>query len=365
MNHRVTMKDLARQLGLSTGTIHRALSGKAGVGKEVRQKVIEAAEREGYQLNSIASVLKRKPLRIVVSFPDLSQETRYYYSDIWEGYRNYRKELNDYQIEFIEAPYGIRENQQADVLRNTYQNIVQGNGIDGLLTVGPMDEVTRRVVQDYCAEEIATVFVNEDNEKCNRICCVRANYKIAGRLMAEQISNLVPPDGSVLLIAGDRNISAHNLQVEGFFEYIKEHTVPLDVIRMHKYDQVEEEETELHNTITQSQDIVAICCVNARESALVAKFIKKHNLAGKYRIIGSDVFDESANALAAGIFTNLIYKSAYQIGYFGTKILTDYLIKDQQPDSTECLLDCDMVFRSNLYLYNDNLYRNTIHKFDR
>jgi LacI family transcriptional regulator len=355
------MKDLAQQLGLSTGTIHRALSGKPGVGKDVRKKVLEAAEQEGYQLNSIASVLKRKPLRIVVSFPDLSQATRYYYSDIWEGYRNYRKELTDYQIEFIEAPYGIRENQQSDVLRDVYQNIVKSKGIDGLLTVGPMDDPSRKAVQAYCAEEIATVFVNEDNEHCNRICCVRANYKIAGRLMAEQISNQVPPDGRVLLIAGDRNISAHNLQVEGFFEYITQHNIPFDVVRMYKYDQVEEEETELCNIIAQAQAINAICCVNARESALVAKFIKKHHLQGKYRIIGSDVFDESAKALADGTFTNLIYKSAYQIGYYGTKILMDYLIKDQQPEPV-CLLDCDMVFKSNLYLYNDNLYRNTVRK---
>ena len=365
MNHRVTMKDLAQQLGVSTGTIHRALSGKAGVGKEVRRKVLEAAEREGYQLNAIASVLKRKPLRIVVSFPDLSQETRYYYSDIWAGYRSYRKELTDYQIEFIEAPYGIREKQQADVLRDIYHNIVTGKGIDGLVTVGPMDEPTRKVVQDYCAEEVATVFVNEDNEKCSRLCCVRANYNIAGRLMAEQISNQVPPGGKILLIAGDRNISAHNLQVEGFFSYTTEHNIPFAVMKMYKYDQVAEEETELYNIITQSPDLAAICCVNARESALVAKFIKSHQLEGKYRIIGSDVFDESAKALADGIFTNLIYKSAYQIGYYGIKILMEYLIKDQQPDSMECLLDCDMVFRSNLYLYNDQLYRSTLRKFAR
>lgn len=362
MDHRVTMKDLAQQLGVSTGTIHRALSGKTGVGKDVRRKVLEAAEQQGYQLNSIASVLKRKPLSIIVSFPDLSKETRYYYSDIWEGYRNYINELSDYQIEIIEAPYGIRENQQSDVLRAVYEKIVNSKGVDGLLTVGPMDEPSRKIVQDYCAKGITTVFVNEDNEKCNRICCVRANYKIAGRLMAEQISNQVAPDGRILLIAGDKSISAHNLQVEGFFAYITQYNIPFNVIKMYKYDQVEEAETELYNILARMDDIVAICCVNARESALVAKFVKKYHLIGKYRIIGSDVFDENAKGLKDGIFTNLIYKSAYQIGYYGTKILMDYLIKDQQPDSNICLLDCDMVFKSNLYLYNDNLYRNILRK---
>lgn len=48
---RVTIKDLARQLGLSITTISRALNGYSDVGEATRQRVVEAASRTGYRPN--------------------------------------------------------------------------------------------------------------------------------------------------------------------------------------------------------------------------------------------------------------------------------------------------------------------------
>ena len=39
MSARVTMKDIAAELGVSINTVHKALTGKAGVSESVRAKV--------------------------------------------------------------------------------------------------------------------------------------------------------------------------------------------------------------------------------------------------------------------------------------------------------------------------------------
>ncbi|MBE5811713.1 MAG: LacI family transcriptional regulator [Clostridiales bacterium] len=44
----ITMRDLGRMLGVSAVTVSKALSGKAGVSEEVRQKIIRLAEETGY-----------------------------------------------------------------------------------------------------------------------------------------------------------------------------------------------------------------------------------------------------------------------------------------------------------------------------
>ena len=48
---------LARELGLSTGTVSRALNDRPGVNRQTRQLVLEAAQRLGYQPNQAARTL--------------------------------------------------------------------------------------------------------------------------------------------------------------------------------------------------------------------------------------------------------------------------------------------------------------------
>ena len=44
----VKLKDIAEELGVSVVTVSNALSGKKGVSDAVRQKILETAQRMGY-----------------------------------------------------------------------------------------------------------------------------------------------------------------------------------------------------------------------------------------------------------------------------------------------------------------------------
>ncbi|MBP3469160.1 MAG: LacI family DNA-binding transcriptional regulator [Lachnospiraceae bacterium] len=58
MNHSVTMSDIARELGVSTVTVSKALGDKEGVSDAVREKVKEKAEQMGYRYHSLAGGMK-------------------------------------------------------------------------------------------------------------------------------------------------------------------------------------------------------------------------------------------------------------------------------------------------------------------
>jgi len=57
MNH-VTMRDVAREAGVSVNTVSRALAGKPDVSPETRARVLEVAERLGYRPNKLARGLR-------------------------------------------------------------------------------------------------------------------------------------------------------------------------------------------------------------------------------------------------------------------------------------------------------------------
>ena len=66
---KVTIRDVAAKAGVSISSVHFALSGKAGVSDETREKVRRTAEELGYQPNTLASSLKRSTQRIAILVP--------------------------------------------------------------------------------------------------------------------------------------------------------------------------------------------------------------------------------------------------------------------------------------------------------
>ncbi len=74
MNHqRITIKDLARELGISKSTVSRALRGHPNVKKETRDAVKELAEKLDYQPDQVAlSLVHRRTFTIGVVVPNIS-----------------------------------------------------------------------------------------------------------------------------------------------------------------------------------------------------------------------------------------------------------------------------------------------------
>jgi LacI family transcriptional regulator len=67
---KVRIKDLAQTLGLSMGTIDRALNNRPEISIATREKVLKTARRMGYHPDLVASVLSSKRrLRIAVNLP--------------------------------------------------------------------------------------------------------------------------------------------------------------------------------------------------------------------------------------------------------------------------------------------------------
>lgn len=72
-SRRVTAKEVAGALGISTMTVSRVMNNRANVGEETRRKVLEAARRLGYSPDHIAkSLVLRKTQTIGVVVPEIT-----------------------------------------------------------------------------------------------------------------------------------------------------------------------------------------------------------------------------------------------------------------------------------------------------
>jgi LacI family transcriptional regulator len=80
---RADITTIARELGISVATVHRALHNSTRVRESTRRRVLETAQRLGYRPNRIAQELRaRKSFSIGVTFTDISSA---FYASILDG----------------------------------------------------------------------------------------------------------------------------------------------------------------------------------------------------------------------------------------------------------------------------------------
>ena len=353
MSARVTMKDIAAELGVSINTVHKALTGKAGVSESVRAKVSAKAEEMGYHRNTSASSLRRKDINLVFCLPCASREGAYFYRYLWEGCNRFEQEVIDQGITVERVEFGV--GGYADALEQIDERLQVGEKIDGLLAYVPGDDRATHLLEQIAEAGVAIELVDGDRPHLDRLGASLADYSTAGSLMAEQAANLVHAAGAdarVLLLAGDPYTDSHYLTARAFHTYLREHNVPWQVEDLTgAHAQVKQLERELKNRLNGPEAPELICSVFAVGSELVADALVSAGKAGEVMVIGNDLFPESALALRRGIFTNIVYKDPVSLAYRGAKTLGEYLLWGKVSAESVQKGAVEMVFASNVDRY--------------
>lgn len=89
--HRTSLKDLAKQLGVSIATVSRALNGKPEIGADMRERVMTLAKQLNYRPNPFAQSLRKEaPKMIGVVVPNL---VTHFFSAVLDGIESEAQQL--------------------------------------------------------------------------------------------------------------------------------------------------------------------------------------------------------------------------------------------------------------------------------
>ena len=126
----VTLKDIARELGVSTTTVSRALGGYSDVAEETRGRVEDVARRLGYSPNLLARRLQKQRTD-TLGFIIPTYGARFsdpFFSEFIAGLGNTAADHGYDLLVSTHAPESAREH-------NAYRQAVQGGWVDGLIVV--------------------------------------------------------------------------------------------------------------------------------------------------------------------------------------------------------------------------------------
>ena len=123
-NVSLTMKDIARELGVSVATVSRALKDSTRISQEQRQKIQQFAREHNFTPNPLAESLRHsrvQPQKVIgVIIPEL---VHYYFSSILKGIEE-EAEANGYRI--MVAQSGERYEREVRLCQSFYESKVCG-----------------------------------------------------------------------------------------------------------------------------------------------------------------------------------------------------------------------------------------------
>lgn len=356
MAGRTTINDVAQLAHVSIGTVHRALSGKSGIRDETRRRIIEAANQLGYQPNTAASMLRKKPLNIVISFPAPTEHNRYFFGELWNGYRDAAGSLKAANCNVTEIPY-YSDNDNS-FAANIERLILQGKEIDGIVTGGKLSDRDLRTISLLCSSprKIPLVIVGENYESVNCLSNVSSDHITDGRMAAELLCGRMQGRGDILVMAGDINYPSNFNNARAFEDYVSRNAPGTKVIKIHwpASETRDNEEELVQRIITTLKDIPTIrglYTVCARGTLYIAKAVQQMHPEQPYSIIGSDLYRESADFLRDGIIDAIIYKNPRRQACIGIEHLLHYLSSGRADFEKNERLTSLIVIRSNVDKY--------------
>ncbi len=349
MHTNVTIKDIARQMGVSATTVHRALQGKGRISDETRIEVLKTASQMGYRSNYMAASLKRKRIKFAVAFPEPTMENRYYYLSLWKGVRQYLSSVAEFNPESVEFLYPLTAEANGAVMKEIFEN--ESDNIDGVLTIASQHSQSSFFIEKIAKKGIPVVLIGSDLHSEYRFCCVKSYDEVAGRLAAELITTFYPKDTSHKVIVtgnliGNLTMMDQYDNSNGFENYIKENAPNTVLLRAYNSD-TSIAYNQIKDFLLQHPDVFAIYSCSARHTIQMCKAVTELGLKD-IKLIGNDSFEESDELLRRGVLTAIIDKRIERQGHIAMQVLFNYVVKGEYPSNSTLHVRPIVILKSNL-----------------
>lgn len=336
------IKEIASALGISIGTVDRALHNRSGVSAKTREKILKTAEKLRYTPNLAARNLKlNRRIKVAVFLP---QEVSSFFDALRTGIRTAQAEAGAVaDLSFISYPR-LGEGDIEAMEKAHWQKF------DGII-VAPGNPATLVSISDTAKQERKPiVFVATDAPRLHRIGSVSVDANISGSVAADLLGRFIQKSRTVAAVIGDRRIQDHADKLRGFaasLATLSPHLALLPAIESHESSKDAYQATL--SLIEKNQDLGGIYISTANSLPVIRALEEKRQL-GKIQIIATDLFPELISLIENGQVSASLYQRPTTQGKVAFEMLSAYLDKGSI-SQTVYRLAPHVVLRSNVSLF--------------
>ncbi len=262
----VTIKDIARMLGISKSTVSRALGGRSDIHPETKQKIMELASQLNYEPNALAINLKQQRTNTIgVIVPETIN-------------RFFARTVGGIQKGADMAGVNVmicQSNESYIAEKKNIQSLVSSR-VDGLIVSISRETDRSDHFASLIEKGIPLVFVDRICQDIDASQVMTNNYDIALQGTEHLISQGCQ---RIAFVAGPQHLFNSRARLEGYLDALRKHNMPVKesyILHSHyRSDKVEEYTRYLLN-LPQRPD--AVFAINDYAAIEMMHVLKKSGL---------------------------------------------------------------------------------------
>ncbi|HVM76003.1 MAG TPA: substrate-binding domain-containing protein [Candidatus Saccharimonadales bacterium] len=337
---------IAQLARVSIGTVDRALHGRPGINPTTRQRILKIASQIGYSPNLAARALSiaRANVRIGVCIP---REIHFFYDQMWGGVLDEEKRASHLGIQFLHRPVHALGEHDTDAFRDLVEQKV-----DGIILTAGNPAGLSPLINDAEENGIRVICVSTDAPRSCRSSVVCVEPRLNGCLAGELMAKILPPGSAVGIVAGMLSAEDHRKKADGFIQAFPKYSTGSGIVEVIEGHEDEAESFQKTSGLLDRFPDLAGLYVNTVNCLPVCQALLDRGLAGKIKLVATDLFPEMAVHLERGTITASIYQHPFRQGQIAVRVLSDYLTnKTELPPFVH--LSPGVIMASNFHLFRE------------
>jgi LacI family transcriptional regulator, galactose operon repressor len=335
---------IAEMAQVSIGTVDRALHGRAGIKESTRQRILQIAQQIAYTPNLAARALSVSSanFRIGVCIP---REIHFFYDELWSGIMDEARRLAHLGVQLVCRP--VRALGVDDT--KAFKELVQ-SGVNGIILTAGNPGGLKPLIDSAEAKGIPVICVSTDAPESRRSTVVCVDPWLNGCLAGELMGKFVSRGAKVAVVAGMLSTEDHRRKADGFSDAFPRHCPGGKIVKILEGREDEAESFQKTFQLLGRFPALAGIYVNTVNCLPVCHALGARGLAGKTKLITTDLFAEMSSYFEKGIITASIYQQPHRQGQTAVRLLADNLT-GKVPLPKVVHFSPGVVMSSNLHLF--------------
>jgi LacI family transcriptional regulator len=327
----ITMKDIAKQAGVSVVTVSRALNDKPDINKTTKQSIIQIAHDLDYAPHDLArSLITRKTMTIGIIIPNNDDP---FYAKIVEGISNESRERG-YSV-ILCSSHG-----KADVELQLFR-LLRAKRVDGMLIYPAQED--DRYIDELRNISIPFVFLNRHTDALQSDHVINDNIHGTFSAVSELINRGYR---QITYVCAKPMASSGEERIEGCRKAIRQHGLPPECLTILT---CEETIQSCYNLVkgtvrdrTHQMDALFLWDDKLAIGAIKALLEEGKRIPKDVAVVGYDDI-EIAEYMYPSLTT--VRQPTYQIGQTATRILLDKLESNEELELQQVILKPELIVR--------------------
>lgn len=298
---RPTIKDVAREAGVSISTVNRILGGAVGVRAPTAQIVSEAATRIGYYgLGAIEARLAAQKPKLKLGFL-LLQPSRTFYKMLGAALQS---AANKIETHHVDTEIVFAEDLSPNLLSKKLMQL--GESCDAVGLVSPVHPQITQAVDTLAAKKIPVFALISQLSATGSVNYVGLDNWKVGRMSAWAFHKFSHAPGKIGILVGNHRYRCQEMNEAGFRSYFREYAPNfqlLEPISTFETSSVAEEMTE--KLLNQHPDLSGLFVSGGGISGALSA-LRSNGRAGIINCVGYELMDSTRAGLLDGTLTMII-----------------------------------------------------------